>query len=92
MAAMDPFDRQPLTDIGDVVIHHFAPKVWVPCAITANGDLNGRRTTPVMSRLAALAAAQSLWLPGRRVYIRHHDDAAWEEVRPLRGRGGAQRS
>ena len=84
--SMGPFDRQPITDVGDVVIHQFAPKVWVPCAITTSGDVNGRPTTTVMSRLAALAAAQSLLLPGRRVYIRHHDDAEWEEVHALTGR------
>jgi len=74
-------DRPPITDVGDVVIHHLAPRVWVPCAITKNGDLGGRSTTAVSSRLAAVAAAQSLLLPGRRIYIRHHDDAEWEEVR-----------
>jgi len=73
--------QKPLTDIGDVVIHHLAPRVWVPCAITANGDVNGRPTTAVTSRVAAIAAAQSLLLPGRRIYIRHHDDAEWEAVR-----------
>jgi hypothetical protein len=85
---MNLFDRQPITDIGDVVIHHLAPKLWVPCAITANGDVNGRPTTAVAARRAALAAAQSLLLPGRRIYIRHHDDAEWEEVRVLTGTDG----
>jgi hypothetical protein len=77
---MGQLDRPPITDVGDVVIHHLAPRVWVPSAITRNGDINGRATTAVRSRLAALAAAQSLLLPGGRIYIRHHDDAEWEEV------------
>jgi hypothetical protein len=81
---MDIIESQPITDVGDVVIHHVAPKHWVPCAITASGDVAGRPTTAVMTRVAALAAAQSLLLPGRRVYIRHHDDAEWEEIAPTR--------
>ena len=78
--SMDLQVRHPLTDIGDVVIHHRAPKVWVPCAITTPGDLDGRPTAVLTSRTAALAAAHSLLLSGRRMYIRHHDDAMWEEV------------
>jgi hypothetical protein len=70
----------PITDIGDVVIQGLSPKMWVPCAITQPGDLNGRPTTSVTSRAAALRAARALLLPGRRIYIRHHDDAEWEDI------------
>ena len=77
---MGHFRRDPITDVGDVIIQHVAPKVWIPCAITANGDLKGRPTTAVPSRTAALAAAAALLLHGRKIYIRHHDDVEWELV------------
>jgi hypothetical protein len=70
----------PITDIGDVVIQHLSPEMWVPCAITQPGDLKGRPTTSVSSRAAAVRAAGALSLPGRRIYIRHHNEAEWEEV------------
>jgi len=70
----------PCTDIGDVIVHHIAPKVWQVTAVTTPGDLRGRATTTYLSRAAAMAAAQGLRLPGRRIHIRHHDDAQWEHV------------
>jgi hypothetical protein len=70
----------PITDIGDVVVQHLSPTMWVPCAITQHGDLNGRPTTSVTSRAAALRAARALLLPGRRIYIRHSGDDEWEDV------------
>jgi hypothetical protein len=70
----------PLTDVGDVIIHHVAPKVWLPCAVRSQGDLDGNPTEPYASRDRAMAVAQGLLLPGRRIYVRHHDDAEWEAV------------
>jgi hypothetical protein len=70
----------PITEIGDVVIHHDAPKVWQPAAIVRNGDVVGHRTQAHMSRAAAMTAARRLLLPGRRIYIRHSDDAIWEDA------------
>ena len=70
----------PITDVGDVIVHHVAPKVWLPCAVTTQGDLNGRPTTPCTSRARAMAVAQGLLVPGRKIYVRHHDDAEWEAV------------
>lgn len=70
----------PITEVGDVVIHHAAPRVWQPAAIERDGDLVGNRTPVQLTRAAALAAARSLLLPGHRIYIRHGDDAEWEEV------------
>lgn len=73
--------RRPITEIGDVIIHHVAPKVWMPSAVTKAGDLDGRAMTPHISRLGAMAAARELLLPGRRIYIRHQDDAEWEDAK-----------
>ena len=70
----------PRTDIGDVIVHHMAPKVWRVAAVTTPGDLRGRAMTTYLSRAAAMAAAHALRLAGRRIYIRHHDDAQWEHV------------
>lgn len=70
----------PITDIGDVVIHHTAPKTWQPAAIVRSGDIVGIRTAVHASRAAALNAARPLLLPGRRIYIRHYDDAEWEDA------------
>ena len=72
--------KAPITDVGDVIIHHVAPKVWLPCAVTKHGDLDGMATKPHLSRIAAVAEAKNLLLPHRRIYIRHQDDAEWEEV------------
>jgi hypothetical protein len=72
---------RPHTEIGDVIVHHAAPKVWLPARVTEPGDLVGT-TTQVsrMSRDAALAVAQTLLRPGGRIYIYHRDDAEWEGV------------
>ena len=70
----------PITDVGDVIIHHVAPKVWLPCAVRAQGDLEGSPTDPYTSRAGAMAVAQELLVPGRRIYVCHHDDAEWEAV------------
>ena len=70
----------PITEIGDVIIHHAAPKVWQPAAVVLSGDVVGTRTQVHFSRAGALAAAHRLLLPGRRIYVRHYDDAEWEEI------------
>jgi hypothetical protein len=77
---MTPGSRNPITDVGDVIIQHFAPKVWVPSAIIRPNDLIGSPTKTITTRAGAIEAARALLLPGRRMYIRHHDDAEWEEV------------
>lgn len=72
---------RPSTDVGDVIIHHAAPKVWIPASVTASGDVVGKMDGgPRTTRDAALDAARSLLGPGRRIYIHHHDDAEWERV------------
>jgi hypothetical protein len=71
----------PSTEVGDVIIHHAAPKVWKAATVTQLGDLVGTMTgTPQRSRDAALAAARDLVSPGCRIYIHHQDDGAWEPV------------
>jgi hypothetical protein len=73
---------QPKTQIGDVIVHHAAPKFWIPASVSDTGDLDGTKTkVSKTSRDAAVAAARELLRPGGRIYIRHHDDAIWEEVR-----------
>ena len=72
----------PNTEIGDVIVHHAAPKVWVPASVTEHGDLAGAGTkVSKTSRDAAMAVARELLRPGGRIYIHHHDDAQWEQVR-----------
>jgi hypothetical protein len=73
---------QPHPTSGDVIIRHRAPKVWVPCAIARDGDLNGVASAPCTSRPSAIIAASTLLKPGGRIYIHHQDDALWEEVPP----------
>ena len=80
MSSFDAGKRRPITDVGDVVIQHRAPRVWEPCAITRHADVEGRPMRTYGSRDDAVAAARELLLPGRRIYIRHHDDAIWEVV------------
>jgi hypothetical protein len=72
----------PRTEIGDVIIHHAAPKVWVAASVTQAGDLVGQQIgMPRMSRDSALVSARDLLQPGRQIYIYHRDDAEWEQVR-----------
>lgn len=73
---------RPNTEIGDVIVHHAAPKLWLPASVTDNGDLAGTKTkVSKTSRDAAVAVARELLRPGGRIYIHHHDDAYWEQVR-----------
>ena len=81
---MDRMSWQPHPTDGDVVIHHRAPKVWIPCTITRNGDFAGFAGARCTSRPSAIVAASSLVKPGGRIYIHHEDDAQWEEVPPNR--------
>ncbi len=69
--------------VGDVVIHHFRPKVWVVTVVTSHGEDSGPATTTDSSRDDALTTARRLLKGGHRLYIRHHDDAQWEEVATL---------
>ena len=72
----------PSTEIGDVIVHHAAPRVWFAATVTQPGDLVGATTrVSKASRDAALAVARELLRPGRRIYIHHQDDAEWEQVR-----------
>ena len=74
--------RCPNTEIGDVIVHHAAPKVWVAASVTQSGDLVGATTQVAKtSRGAALAVARELLSPGGRIYVHHQDDAEWEHVR-----------
>jgi len=77
---MAPESRAPLTDIGDVIIQHFGPRLWVPSPVVRPNDLIGSPTKPTATRPGAIEAARSVVLPGRRIYIHHHDDANWEAV------------
>jgi hypothetical protein len=73
---------RPSTEIGDVIIHHAAPKVWIAASVTNAGDLVGHLTSiPRTTRDSALVAARELLQPDRQIYIHHHDDAVWEQVR-----------
>jgi hypothetical protein len=74
---------RPRTEVGDVIIHHAAPRVWMPATVEQPGDLQGKvAVAPKTTRDAALTVAYSLLQPGRCVYIHHRDDAQWEHVRP----------
>jgi hypothetical protein len=74
---------RPRTEIGDVIVHHAAPRVWIPATVVQAGDLHGSvATAPKMTRDAALTVAYSLLQPGRCLYIYHRDDAQWEQIRP----------
>jgi hypothetical protein len=77
---MGPESWTPITDVGDVLNDHVAPKVWIPSPITQPNDLSGSPTRAFTTRLPAIEAARQLLLPGRRIYIHHHDDACWEAV------------
>ena len=79
MKPSDP-SRQPMTDVGDVMIHHMAPRVWVPCPITKPGDIRGCAMRAYPTPTEAIVAARTFALPGCKVYIWHHDDRAWEFV------------
>ena len=79
---MAPASWQPHPYRGDVVIRHRAPKVWIPCAIARDGDIDGLPSTPRTSRPSAVVAAAALLAPRGRIYIHHQDDALWEEVPP----------
>ena len=73
---------RPHTEVGDVLIHHAAPKVWLPATVVQSGDLVGKAAVaPKTTRDAALTVAHSLLQPGRCIYIHHRDDAEWEQVR-----------
>lgn len=73
---------RPHTAIGDVIVHHAAPRVWIPAIVTEPGDLHGNAAVaPKMTRDAALTVAQTLLQPGGCIYIHHRDDAEWEQVR-----------
>lgn len=73
---------RPRTEVGDVLIHHAAPKVWLPATVVQSGDLVGQAAVaPKTTRDAALTVAHSLLQPGRCIYIYHRDDAEWEQVR-----------
>jgi hypothetical protein len=73
---------RPRTAIGDVILQHVAPRVWIPTTIVQPGDLQGTvAVPPKTTRGAALSVAQTLVSPGRSIYIHHHDDAEWEQVR-----------
>ena len=77
---MAPDSRAPVTDIGDVIIQHFGPKVWIPSPVLRPNDLVGSPTKPTSTRHSAIEAARSMVRPGRHIYIHHHDDANWEAV------------
>jgi hypothetical protein len=77
---MAPDSWHPITDVGDVIIQHFGPKLWVPSPVVRPNDLRGSPTKPTTTRLGAIEAARFVLLPGRRIYIHHHDDANWEAV------------
>ena len=70
----------PILDIGDVVIHHVAPRVWYLSRITNPAVTDGHATHPYRTRPYAIEAARALLAERRRIYIHHHDDAHWEEV------------
>jgi hypothetical protein len=71
----------PSTDIGDVIIHHAAPKVWVAAIVTQPDDLVGTTAgIPKTLRDHALTVARELVRAGGRIYIHHRDDATWEPV------------
>jgi hypothetical protein len=73
----------PRTEIGDVIVHHAAPRVWIPATVVQPGDLHGQvAVAPKTTRDAALTVAQGLVQSGRCIYIYHRDDAQWEQVRP----------
>jgi hypothetical protein len=73
---------RPSTEIGDVIIHHAAPRVWLPATVFQSGDLAGKvAVAPKTTRDAALTVARELLQPGRCIYIHHRDDAEWEQVR-----------
>jgi hypothetical protein len=72
--------RAPFTVAGDVIIQHMAPRIWIPSPVAASNDLIGLRTKTIATRLGAIEAARALLLPGRRLYIHHHDDANWEAI------------
>jgi hypothetical protein len=75
---------RPRTEVGDVLIHHAAPKVWIPATVVQSGDLVGKTAVaPKTTRDAALTVARELMQPGRRIYILHRDDAEWEQVRDV---------
>ena len=74
---------RPRTAVGDVIVHHAAPRVWIPATVVEPGDLQGEvAIAPKMTRDAALAFAHTLLIPGGSIYIYHRDDAEWEQVRP----------
>ena len=67
---------RPSTEVGDVLIHHAAPKVWIPATVVQSGDLVGETAdSPKTTRDAALTVAHRLLQPGRCIYIHHRDDA-----------------
>ncbi len=72
---------KPSIHVGDVIIHHFRPKSWAATAAMTPGDMDGTPTKVDTSRTAAVETARTLVAPRGRIYIRHHDDAEWEEVR-----------
>ena len=78
--AMSPYTGSPMVEIGDVVIHHMAPRVWYLTPITKPADIDGHATHPYRTRPDAIEAARALLQHGRRIYIHHRDDALWEEV------------
>ena len=74
---------QPRTEVGDVIVHHAAPRVWITASVTKAGDLAGTviGKNPRTTRDSAIDAARGLLQHGGQIYIHHQDDAEWEQVR-----------